>query len=81
MNGEIVSKGYGPNKRDAKTAACTSLLNIICPNIYKEWQEKLKTHTFHINPNQEEKHNREIRDKQLHIGEGNDEDMTDEFNS
>jgi hypothetical protein len=73
MNGEIVSKGYGPNKRDAKAVAATSLLKIICPNIYREWQEKLKTHTFHINPNCEEKINREIRDSQLHAD--NDHEM------
>jgi len=35
MNSEIVSKGYGPNKREAKIAAVTSLLNVIAPNIFK----------------------------------------------
>lgn len=51
MNNEVVSKGYGPNKREAKNSAVLSLLKIICPKIYEEWQEKLKTHKFHINPN------------------------------
>jgi len=50
MNNEVVSKGYGPNKKESKTSAVLSLLKIICPNIYEEWQEKLKTHVFNINP-------------------------------
>ena len=46
MNNQIVSKGWGPNKKDAKTAAAQILLQVICPNIFKEWKEKLKTHSF-----------------------------------
>ena len=50
MNNEVVSKGYGPNKKEAKNSAVLILLKIICPNIYMQWQEKLKTHVFNINP-------------------------------
>ena len=50
MNNEVVSKGYGPNKKESKNSAVLMLLKIICPNIYEEWQEKLKTHVFNINP-------------------------------
>ena len=46
LNNEIVSKGWGPNKKDAKTAAAQILLQVICPTIFKEWKEKLKTHSF-----------------------------------
>ena len=51
MNNNIVSKGYGPNKREAKIAAVESLLSIICPKIFQEFKEKLKQHAFKTNPN------------------------------
>lgn len=60
MNGETVSKGYGPNKREAKDKAVHPLLKIICPNIYVQWQERLKTHVFNINPGREHLEKREI---------------------
>jgi dsRNA-specific ribonuclease len=31
INEDVVSKGMGPNKRDAKIAASQILLQIICP--------------------------------------------------
>ena len=42
LNDHVVSKGFGQNKKSSKTAAAQILLEIICPNIHKEWQEKLK---------------------------------------
>ena len=41
MNEDTVSKGYGPTKKAAKTAAVHILLQLICPTIYKEWQDKI----------------------------------------
>jgi hypothetical protein len=52
MNSNVVSKGYGPNKREAKIAAVESLLSIICPKIFQEFKDKLKSHAFKTNPNQ-----------------------------
>ena len=43
MNEHIVSKGFGPNKKASKFAAAHILLNMVCPRIYKEWQEKVKS--------------------------------------
>ena len=43
MIDEVVARGYGPNKQESKTAAAQILLQIICPKIFKEWSEKLKT--------------------------------------
>ena len=43
MNDQVVSKGFGPNKKASKFAAANILLNLICPNIYKQWQEKVKS--------------------------------------
>lgn len=51
MNNNVVSKGYGPNKRESKSQAVHALLRIICPNIYEQWKEKIKTYQFNINPN------------------------------
>lgn len=55
INNNIVSKGYGPNKKDSKVAAAQLLLSVICPTIYQEWQEKIKTSPKVINPNQVQK--------------------------
>lgn len=44
MNSEVVSKGYGPNKKEAKNNAVHMLLKIMCPEIYAGWKEKIKTH-------------------------------------
>jgi hypothetical protein len=40
INGKTVSKGYGPTKKESKLAGVKILLTLICPNIYKQWQEK-----------------------------------------
>ena len=37
LNDNVVSKGYGQNKKASKTAAAQILLQIICPNIHREW--------------------------------------------
>jgi len=37
INNIEVSKGYGRNKKSAKYAAAQILLQLICPNIYREW--------------------------------------------
>ena len=42
LNDIVVSKGYGQNKKSSKTAAAEILLEIICPNILKEWKNKVK---------------------------------------
>ena len=34
MNDQVVSKGFGPNKKASKFAAANILLSLICPNIY-----------------------------------------------
>ena len=72
MNGQIVSKGYGPNKREAKISAVEMLLPIICPKIYAEWNAKIRAHMFKANPNQAEKikqenYQRETRDTEMTI--------------
>ena len=41
MNDKIVSKGFGPNKKASKLAAINILLELMCPKIFKEWQEKI----------------------------------------
>ena len=37
MNGEVVAKGFGPNKKIAKSTAANILLQTICPKIYSEF--------------------------------------------
>ena len=37
MNDEVVAKGFGPNKKIAKSAAAHILLQTICPKIYREF--------------------------------------------
>ena len=37
INNIEVSKGYGRNKKSAKYAATQILLQLVCPNIYREW--------------------------------------------
>jgi hypothetical protein len=43
INDQVVSKGFGPNKKASKMAAASILLDLICPNIYNQWKEKVKT--------------------------------------
>lgn len=56
LNNEIVSKGYGPNKKESKSNAIHMLLKIMCPVIYGQWREKIKTYKFNINPNNPQLH-------------------------
>ena len=37
---KIVSRGFGKNKKESKVAASKILLELLCPNIYKQWAQK-----------------------------------------
>ena len=39
LNNQVVSKGYGRNKKASKSAAVQILLQCICPKMYNEWQQ------------------------------------------
>ena len=69
-----VSRGFGPNKKSAKTAAAQILLQLMCPKIYKEWaQNKQKTiPDFNMQPESE---NQKIKRQNKA-----DLEMQDEFN-
>lgn len=37
LSGKVVSRGFGQNKKEAKTAASKIFCEILYPRVYKEW--------------------------------------------
>ena len=37
LNGKAVSRGYGPNKLEAKKSAARIFIELLYPRVYREW--------------------------------------------
>ena len=46
LNGRVVGKGFGSNKKQVKFVASRLALQNIAPTLYKEWKATLKTSTL-----------------------------------
>jgi hypothetical protein len=80
LNNQAVSKGYGPNKKEAKSNAVNMLLKVMCPKIYSEWNEKLRTHKFNINPNAPQLHEKlALEERVCHPSTAVDSEMIIEY--